>query len=86
MLKYTYQWQRRGVLLYKKTRGCAHVTKKGGNVMKKSLLLTGAAVMAMMAASMTVSAEPTEITLWHYFDASADAQAIVDWVDEYNLY
>lgn len=30
------------------------------------------------------SGSGTEITLWHYFDASADAQAIVDWVDEYN--
>lgn len=26
----------------------------------------------------------TEITLWHYFDASNDKQAIIDWVDEYN--
>lgn len=30
------------------------------------------------------SGSATEITLWHYFDASADAQAIVDWVDDYN--
>ncbi len=53
--------------------------------MKKGLFVTGAAVMAMMAASISVCAEgPTEITLWHYFDASADAQAIVEWVDEYN--
>lgn len=30
------------------------------------------------------SGAPTEINLWHYFDASADAKAIVDWVDTYN--
>lgn len=53
--------------------------------MKKRLLVAGAAAMAMVAAAMPVYAEgPTEITLWHYFDASADAQAIVEWVDEYN--
>ena len=52
--------------------------------MKKRLFVAGAAVMAMMAASMTVSAEPTEITLWNYFDASADKDAIIQWVDEYN--
>ncbi len=52
--------------------------------MKKRLLVAGAAVMAMMAASMTANAEPTEVTLWHYFDASADKEAIVEWVDEYN--
>ena len=53
-------------------------------MMKKRLFVAGAAVMAMMAASMTVSAEPTEITLWNYFDASADKDAIIQWVDEYN--
>jgi len=26
----------------------------------------------------------TEVELWHYFDASNDKQAIVDWVEEYN--
>ena len=30
------------------------------------------------------SGDVTEVELWHYFDASADAKAIVDWVDEYN--
>lgn len=30
------------------------------------------------------SGGPTEISLWHYFDASADAQAIVEWCDAYN--
>lgn len=54
--------------------------------MKKRLLTTGIAAMSLIAAAMPVYAEegPTEVTLWHYFDASADAQAIVDWVDEYN--
>ncbi|MDO4339822.1 MAG: extracellular solute-binding protein [Eubacteriales bacterium] len=55
-------------------------------MMKKRLLTTGIAVMSLVAAAMPVYAEegPTEVTLWHYFDASADAKAIVDWVDEYN--
>ena len=53
--------------------------------MKKRHIILGTMAISMALASMGVSAEgPTEITLWHYFDASADAQAIVDWVDEYN--
>ena len=44
----------------------------------------GIAMAAAMSMSMAVSAEPTEISLWHYFDASADAQAIQDWVEAYN--
>ncbi len=54
--------------------------------MKKRLLTTGIAAMSLMVSAMPVYAEgsPTEVTLWHYFDASADAQAIVEWVDEYN--
>lgn len=52
--------------------------------MKKAILAL-VLVMAMLASIPAAIAEaPTEITLWHYFDASADAQAIVDWVDEYN--
>lgn len=30
------------------------------------------------------SSGPIEISLWHYFDASADSQAIVEWCDTYN--
>ncbi len=52
--------------------------------MRKKLLAAGAAVLGMMALTVTAHAEPTEITLWHYFDASADSEAIVEWVDEYN--
>lgn len=36
------------------------------------------------AAPAEASGDRTEVELWHYFDASADAKAIVDWVDEYN--
>ena len=35
-------------------------------------------------ADTAAAGSATEISLWHYFDASADAQAIVEWVDEYN--
>ena len=53
--------------------------------MKKTLLALVLAVAMLLVSVPAVLAEaPTEITLWHYFDASADAQAIVDWVDEYN--
>lgn len=41
-----------------------------------------------VAEAETTASENTngaaEVELWHYFDASADAQAIVDWVEEYN--
>jgi multiple sugar transport system substrate-binding protein len=55
-------------------------------MMKKSLLTLGIMAMSLAATTVAVQADegPTEVTLWHYFDASADAQAIVDWVDEYN--
>lgn len=36
------------------------------------------------AADSSASGSAAEITLWHYFDATADAKAIVDWVEEYN--
>jgi len=53
--------------------------------MKKRLALLGALAMSLTLTTMAVSAEePTEVTLWHYFDASADSEAIVEWVDEYN--
>ena len=52
--------------------------------MKKKLTLALAAVAAVSCSAIVVQAEPTEIELWHYFDASADAQAIVDWTEEYN--
>lgn len=53
--------------------------------MKKQLTLAMAAVAVTVSCSaIAVQAEPTEIELWHYFDASADAKAIVDWVEEYN--
>lgn len=53
--------------------------------MKKRLLIgMAAAAAALSASAAAVSAEPVEVDLWHYFDASADAQAIVDWVEEYN--
>ena len=39
---------------------------------------------APAAESSEASGDVTEIELWHYFDASADAKAIVDWVEEYN--
>ena len=53
--------------------------------MKKQLTLAIAAAAASVSFSaVAVQAEPTEIELWHYFDASADAKAIVDWVEEYN--
>lgn len=53
--------------------------------MKKNLVLALAATAATVSFSaVAVHAEPVEIELWHYFDASADSQAIVDWVEEYN--
>lgn len=52
--------------------------------MKKILILGMAASATLLASAASVSAEPVEVDLWHYFDASADAQAIVEWVDEYN--
>ncbi|MDO5135503.1 MAG: extracellular solute-binding protein [Eubacteriales bacterium] len=52
--------------------------------MKKKVLLGMGVAAAFCFSAATVSAEPVEVDLWHYFDASADAQAIVDWVDEYN--
>ncbi|MCC8051775.1 MAG: sugar ABC transporter substrate-binding protein [Clostridiales bacterium] len=53
--------------------------------MKKTIAVVGAMTLALSMCSLGVSAEePTEITLWHYFDASADSEAIVEWVDEYN--
>lgn len=53
--------------------------------MKKQLTLAIAAVAAgALFSAVSVQAAPTEIELWHYFDASADAKAIVDWVEEYN--
>lgn len=53
--------------------------------MKKKLILA----MGVMAATVSfsavaVSAEPVEVELWHYFDQTADSEAIVEWVDEYN--
>lgn len=36
------------------------------------------------AADNSAAGGATEITLWHYFDSSADSKAIVEWVDEYN--
>ena len=51
--------------------------------MKKILALSIAAAMTA-GMSFAAYAEPTEVELWHYFDASADAQAIVDKVEEYN--
>lgn len=52
--------------------------------MKKQLAILGALAMSLSAATVVSAEAPTEVTLWHYFDASADAKAIVDWVDEYN--
>jgi len=52
--------------------------------MKKSLVTMTLAGVLAAAGTLAVQAEPTEIELWHYFDASADAQAIVDKCDEYN--
>lgn len=53
--------------------------------MKKKLTLAlAAAAVTVSCSAIVVQAEPTEIELWHYFDASADAQAIVDWTEEYN--
>lgn len=49
---------------------------------------TAAAPETGTTTSDVPAAEPsdgtTEIELWHYFDASADSKAIVEWVDEYN--
>ena len=53
--------------------------------MKKKMVLGMVAAAATFSFSaVAANAEPVEVDLWHYFDASADAQAIVDWVDEYN--
>ena len=52
--------------------------------MKKQIAILGALAMSLSAVTVASADAPTEVTLWHYFDASADAQAIVDWVDEYN--
>lgn len=53
--------------------------------MKKKIVFgIAAAAAAFSFSAVAASAEPVEVDLWHYFDASADAQAIVDWVDEYN--
>ncbi|MGN0353884.1 MAG: ABC transporter substrate-binding protein [Muricoprocola sp.] len=53
--------------------------------MKKQLTMALATVAAIVSCSaVAVQAEPTKIELWHYFDASADAKAIVDWTEEYN--
>ncbi len=53
--------------------------------MKRTIAVVGAMTLALSMCSLGVSAEePTEITLWHYFDASADSEAIVEWVEEYN--
>ena len=53
--------------------------------MKKVLVLgTVAAAVTLFLSAAAVNAEPVEVELWHYFDAPADAQAIVEWVDEYN--
>lgn len=36
------------------------------------------------AADSSASGSATEVELWHYFDASNDKEAIIEWVDEYN--
>ena len=51
--------------------------------MKKKLALLSAMAFSLAGFAMTASAA-TEVDLWHYFDASADAKAIVEWCDEYN--
>lgn len=53
--------------------------------MKKQLTMAMAMAAAIVTCSaVAVQAEPTKIDLWHYFDASADAKAIVEWTEEYN--
>lgn len=53
--------------------------------MKKQLTMAMAMAAAIVSCSaIAVQAEPTKIDLWHYFDASADAKAIVEWTEEYN--
>ena len=53
--------------------------------MKKQLTMAMAMAAAIVTCSaVAVQAEPTKIDLWHYFDASADSKAIVEWTEEYN--
>lgn len=55
--------------------------------MKKKTLavLLALAMCATMVPTIEAKADdPVEVDLWHYFDSSADGQAIVEWVDEYN--
>ena len=58
-----------------------------------SVLLSAAMVVAFAAPALADDASTElkpnekgaeELTLWHYFDASADAQAIIDFCNEYN--
>ena len=50
--------------------------------MKKRIMAL-AALSAIIGAAVNVSAA-TEVSLWHYFDQEADANAIVEWCEEYN--
>lgn len=53
--------------------------------MKKNLVLALVAMAATISFSAaSVSADPVEVEFWHYFDQPAEAEAIVEMVDEYN--
>ena len=63
--------------------------RKAVSVMLSMVMVAALAVPVLADEAATTELAPNtknaeELTLWHYFDASADAQAIIDFCNEYN--
>ena len=63
--------------------------RKAVSVMLSMVMVAALAVPVFADEAATTELAPNtknaeELTLWHYFDASADAQAIIDFCNEYN--
>ena len=63
--------------------------RKAVSVMLSMVMVAALAVPVLADEAATTELAPNtknaeELTLWHYFDASSDAQAIIDFCNEYN--